>query len=369
VGDDIVTMSSSAPAAVLAIDGGNSKTDVALIGPDGSLLASARGPGTSVDDRRFETSLVVLDDLVTAVARQAGIDPAGRIAEHTSAFIAGADLPQEEQRLTDVLNTRHWSPSIRAGNDTFAVLRAGTHRPWGVGVTCGAGINCVGVAPSGELTRFLALGRFTGDWGGGLDLGVEVMWWAIRAEDGRGEPTALAAAVAKYFGRETVSDVAIGIHLGELDNNDLIRLTYVLFEVANTGDPVAVRLVDRLAEEVSAMALVAMRRLRLTGLDTEVVLGGGLLMARNPLLIDGITRRVHAEAPTAQVGVVDVPPIAGAALLGLDHLGLDEAAHERLRQAYTAAGTTMQPTDATDGAGAGLAVLTTEVRSGRHGHG
>jgi N-acetylglucosamine kinase-like BadF-type ATPase len=328
-------MTSGVPAAVLAIDGGNSKTDVALVGRDGSLLASVRGPGTSVDERRFLTSLGVLDDLVAAVARQADIDPAGPIAEHTSAFHAGADLPQEEQRLADVLATRHWSPSIRAGNDTFAVLRAGTQRPWGVGVTCGAGINCVGVAPDGEPPRFLALGRFTGDWGGGVDLAMEVMWWATRAEDGRGEPTALSAAVAEYFGRASASDVAIGIHLGEVDDADLIRLTYVLFDVALAGDPVAVRLVDRLAEEISLLALVAMRRLRLTGLDTELVLGGGLLMARNPLLIDGITRRVHAEAPAAQVGVLDVPPIAGAALLGLDQLGIDRGAHDRLRAAYT----------------------------------
>jgi N-acetylglucosamine kinase-like BadF-type ATPase len=327
-------MVQSAPAAVLAIDGGNSKTDVVLVGPDGSLLASARGPGTSVEARRFDTSKVVLDDLVTAVARQAGIDPAGRIADHTSAFIAGVDLPLEEQRLADELSTRHWSPSTRVGNDTFAVLRAGTHRPWGVGVTCGAGINCVGVAPSGELTRFLALGRFTGDWGGGLDMGVEAMWWATRAEDGRGEPTALSGAIATYFGRDTASDVAIGIHLGDIDTDDLIRLTYVLFQVADAGDPVAVRLVERLAEEISVMALVAMRRLDLLKLDTEVMLGGGLLMARNAGLNDAVERRIHAEAPTAQVGVVDVPPIAGAALLGLDHIGADQAAHDRLRDAY-----------------------------------
>ena len=328
----------SAPAAVLAIDGGNSKTDVALIGPDGSVLASARGPGTSVDARRFATSTVVLDDLVTAVARQAGIDPAGEIAAHTSAFVAGADLPEEEQRLADELATRTWSPSIRVGNDTFAVLRAGTQRPWGVAVTCGAGINCVGIGPDGTQTRFLALGRFTGDWGGGLDMGVEVMWWAMRAEDGRGEQTALSTAVASYFGRDTVSDVAIGIHLGEIDTDDLIRLTYVLFQVSDAGDSVAMRLVDRLADEVSAMALVAMRRLDLIRQDTEVVLGGGLLMARNPRLTTGIANRVRAEAPKAQVGVVDVPPIAGAALLGLDHLGVGQEAHDRLRDAYATTG-------------------------------
>jgi N-acetylglucosamine kinase-like BadF-type ATPase len=334
----------TAPAAVLAIDGGNSKTDVVLVGTDGSVLSSARGPGTSAEAHRFETSKVVLDDLVGAVARQAGIDPAGRIAEHTSAFIAGVDLPQEEERLAAELATRDWSRTTRVGNDTFAVLRAGTQRPWGVGVTCGAGINCVGVAPSGELTRYLALGRFTGDWGGGLDIGVEVMWWAMRAEDGRGEATALSAAVADYFGRQTVTEVAIGIHLGEIDEDDLIRLTYVLFAVSDAGDSVAMNLVDRLADEISSMALVAMRRLDLTGLDTELVLGGGLLMARNPRLTNGITERVHAEAPAAQVAVVDVPPIAGAALLGLDHLGMGKPEQDRLRESYVNAGTGLQAT-------------------------
>jgi N-acetylglucosamine kinase-like BadF-type ATPase len=194
------------------------------------------------------------------------------------------------------------------------------------------------VAPDGSQTRFLALGRFTGDWGGGLDMGVEVMWWSMRAEDGRGEQTALSTAVANYFGRDSVSDVAIGIHLGDIDTDDLIRLTYVLFEVSDAGDPVAMRLVDRLADEVSAMALVAMRRLDLVHTDTEVVLGGGLLMARNERLTRGIAERVRAEAPTAQVGVVDVPPIAGAALLGLDHLGLGQAAQDRLREAYARTG-------------------------------
>jgi len=329
---------------VLAIDGGNSKTDVLLVGADGSMLASARGPGTSAEANRFETSKVVLDDLVGAVARQAGIDPTGQIAQHTSAFIAGVDLPQEEERLAAELATRNWSSTTRVGNDTFAVLRAGTQRPWGVGVTCGAGINCVGVAPSGEMTRYLALGRFTGDWGGGLDMGVEVMWWAMRAEDGRGELTALSAAVADYFDRQTATEVAIGIHLGEIAEDDLIRLTHVLFAVSDQGDPVAIRLVDRLAEEISAMALVAMRRLNLTGLDTELVLGGGLLMARNPRLTAGITDRVHAEAPAAQIAVVDVPPIAGAALLGLDHLGMGKAEHDRLRAAYANAGTDLQAT-------------------------
>jgi hypothetical protein len=82
------------------------------------------------------------------------------------------------------------------------------------------------------------------------------------------------------------------------------------------------------------MAVTAMRRLDLLGLATPVVLGGGVITARNPLLMDGITARLADAAPHAQVRVIDVPPVVGAALLGLDHVHAPPAAETRLRAAY-----------------------------------
>jgi alkylation response protein AidB-like acyl-CoA dehydrogenase len=77
-----------------------------------------------------------------------------------------------------------------------------------------------------------------------------------------------------------------------------------------------------------------MRRLGLTAEATPVVLGGGLMTARDPLLLSEITERITAAAPQAAVSVVAVPPVAGAALLGLDHVGAGAAAERRLRAAY-----------------------------------
>jgi alkylation response protein AidB-like acyl-CoA dehydrogenase len=82
------------------------------------------------------------------------------------------------------------------------------------------------------------------------------------------------------------------------------------------------------------MAVVAMRRLGLTAEPTPVVLGGGLMTARDPLLLSEITERITAAAPQASVIVVAVPPVAGAALLGLDHVGAGPEAERRLRAAY-----------------------------------
>jgi N-acetylglucosamine kinase-like BadF-type ATPase len=203
-----------------------------------------------------------------------------------------------------------------------------------VAVTCGAGINCVAVAPDGRTARYLALGTLTGDWGAGAGLAQAVMWHSMRAEDGRGPATALGRAVAAHFGLATVSDVAIAVHQGRLAEDDLLTVVPVLFSVAAAGDDIARSLVERQAREVRVMAVTAMRRLALPARGTTVVLGGGLLQAGDP----GLDAAVRSEFATHAAGAIlrfaGVPPVAGAALLGLDHLGLGATVAQRLRQCY-----------------------------------
>jgi N-acetylglucosamine kinase-like BadF-type ATPase len=327
--------------AVLAVDGGNSKTDVALVAADGALLGTARGAGaTGAAEAEVAAWLADLADLIGQVQRQAGTF-GWPVAGHISACVANADLPDEVERLGAALAAQGWSQTTDARNDTFAVLRAGLDGAadpgaphWGVAVTCGAGINCVGVHPDGRTTGYLALGGISGDWGGGHGLGEAALWWAVRAEDGRGPQTALRAAVAGHFGVRAVRDVTLGLHLGKISEGALLGLAPVLLAVAWEGDEVARDLVRRQAEEICVMAVVAMRRLGLTAEPTPVVLGGGLMTARDPLLLSEITERITAAAPEATVSVVAVPPVAGAALLGLDHVGAGAAAERRLRAAY-----------------------------------
>jgi N-acetylglucosamine kinase-like BadF-type ATPase len=328
--------------AVLAVDGGNSKTDVALVAGDGTLLGSARGPGVAGTMLLTDT-IGVLGSAARLAWKQAGLsaeEPGGRIARHLSACVANADLPEEEEQLADAVRAEGWSDTVEVANDTFAVLRAGLDDlgpHWGVGVTCGAGINCVGVAPDGRTSRFLSFGPLSGDWGGGHTLGTQAVFSAIRAEDGRGPQTALREAVAAYFGTASMWDAAIEFHTGALTWEALLGLVPVLFEAAEAGDAVAMDLVRRQAGEVCLMALSAMRRLDLADQPVPVVLGGGVLAARDPLLTSEITKRLADEAPLAEPRIVDVPPVVGAALLGLDRIGAPSAAHARLRDAYRAA--------------------------------
>ncbi|GIJ46582.1 hypothetical protein Val02_34680 [Virgisporangium aliadipatigenens] len=99
--------------------------------------------------------------------------------------------------------------------------------------------------------------------------------------------------------------------------------------------PVAHAVVSRMADEVVVLAEVALRRLDLLGTPAAVVLGGGVLAARHPLLtglvLDGLSNRVPHGTPS----IVDAPPILGAALLGLEHLDAAPEALARTRAHWT----------------------------------
>jgi N-acetylglucosamine kinase-like BadF-type ATPase len=325
------------PAAVLAVDGGNSKTDLALVKADGSVLALVRGPLSSPQHLGVDGALAVVQQLLQEAAREAQVgEDTGRVAQVATFLLAGVDFPAEEDAVRIAVEQRGWAQSVHVGNDTFAVLRAGTERGWGVAVTCGAGINCVGVAPDGRHARFPALGAITGDWGGGYDLGLAAVSAAARSEDGRGPRTTLERAVPAHFGMTTPSKLAEGIHMGRIDQRRVIELApLVLAEAAD--DAVAAEIVRHLASEVVALARVALTRLELTQEPVEVLLGGGVLQDVDGDLLAAIDSGLRETAPNVTVRPTASAAIVGAALLGLDELEAGPEAQSRLRRELGAA--------------------------------
>jgi len=314
-------MSSS---AVIAVDGGASKTHLARLGRDGALLELVRGPESSPQNLGLERALGVLDRLFEQAGAAAGE------AEVAQLNMSGVDFPSEERELREAIEVRRWADRVVVDNDTFAVLRAGTERGWGVAVVCGSGINCVGVSADGRHARFPALGTITGDWGGGTDVGNAALFAAARGEDGRGPHTSLESAVPAHFGLESPSELAEAIHRGEIPSRRLLELPPVVFAEAER-DPIAAEIVQRLASEIVAMARVALERLDLTREPAEVLLGGGLLQGDGHLSA-AVEDELRRLAPKASVAAPSSPPIVGAALLGLDAVGADADAQRRARE-------------------------------------
>jgi N-acetylglucosamine kinase-like BadF-type ATPase len=336
-----------APAAVLAVDGGNSKAELALVAANGRMLAAERGPTVSHQAVGLERGMANLSELLDAAAAAASIGrrDAGAIAELGVFCLAGADYPSDVLLLTNAIEGLGLARRLVVLNDTFAALRAGTTRPWGVVLICGQGINGAAIAPDGQTARFDGLGMISGDWGGAGAVGEAGLAAAVRARDGRGPATTLEKLVPSYFKVRSPFDLTRALYVGRIPEHRLAELCPVVFRAAGDGDVVARGILIRLADELVAMAGALIRRLRMADLDPEVVLGGGVFQATDPAFYARIDAGVQAVAPRASLVRLTAPPVLGAALLGLDRLAdggaaspaaggsIDAAAEARLRKA------------------------------------
>jgi N-acetylglucosamine kinase-like BadF-type ATPase len=313
---------------VIAVDGGNSKTDLALIALDGTPLALVRGPGSSPHHIGPAGCVELLGELLARALEQAGTE-LGRPAA-AALLLAGADLASEEQELTRLARRADWADELYVGNDTLAVLRAGSSSGYGVAVVCGAGINALALSADGRQARFPALGAITGDWGGGADLGLAALGEAIRAEDGRGGPTVLARLVPEHFELPSAQDVALAIHRGELDQSRLVELAPVVLGAADGGDHAASGLRERQIVEIVAFVRAAAGRVLQDLEHFEVVLGGSVI-ARDGRLGADVAARLRTELPASEPRIAELDPVAGSALIALEMAGAGSAAAERLR--------------------------------------
>jgi N-acetylglucosamine kinase-like BadF-type ATPase len=315
---------------VLAVDGGASKVDVALIDVEGNVLAKVRRRG------RFNFGLGSngsLEGLARAIKAATG----GKVASLGVYCLAGADIAVDDRRIAAAVEGLGWSRRSIIRNDTFAVLRAGTDRSWGVAVVCGTGMNCAGVGADGRFVRFPSFGELSGDraHGGGW-LGRAALGAAIRARDGRGEGTVLESTVPAHFGMSRPAALMEAIYVGRVLNDRLSELAPVVMKAAAGGDKVARELMDQMVEEIVVTTNAAIRRLRLTKRDVHVVLGGGVLRAMDAGLIARITRGIREVAPEAVIMQLAAPPVLGAALIGLDELRASDVARTRVRKALSA---------------------------------
>jgi len=247
-----------ADVRLLVADGGNSKTDLALLSGDGTVLATVRGPGSNPDILGVDGCLAVLGDLVEQGVRAAGINGRpGTVADLGAFYLAGVDLPTEERHLQAA---------------------------------------------------------------------------------GRGPATSLERLVPAFFGLRRPGQVTEAIHFGRRSAGELTGLVPVVFAAARDGDKVAGGIVDRLADELVAMTLAVVRRLRLVRSEVDVVLGGGVLQSGEPRLLDRVHAGILAAAPRARVVPLRRPPLAGAALLALEAAGAHPAAAAAASQALTHGG-------------------------------
>lgn len=308
----------------LGVDGGNSKT-FALVGDEtGRLLALGRGPASNHQSREglkgAMASIGAAMDEALAAAGIAACDVA-----HASFCLAGADYPSDYELLSGAIAER-W-PDLRFSihNDSFAGLRAGTSRGWGVVSISGTGTNQAGIGKDGRELQVGGMGYIWGDFGGGGDLGREAVRAAFMSGELRGPKTSLEPIVLAHFGCASLPDLSYAIYTRQADMARVYKLAPAVFAEARKGDQVAQEILVRMGTLLGQSVGGVIRQLDLAADEVEVVMAGSTWKGETPIMVDAFRLAVHKVAPAAKLVRPRFEPVVGAWLLALEKAGLTVA--------------------------------------------
>jgi len=288
----------------LGIDGGGSKTTAVVVDSQGHICGHGRAGSANHHTVGLETAV----DHLTEAAVQAS-HSAGSPTPLSAAWIgvAGLDSPADHELLLPKLLPL--ASSIRLTNDADLVLSA-LDSAVGVALIAGTGAIALGRDRSGIRKRASGWGHMMGDEGSGYYIGSQALQAVVRAIDGRGQSTPLVEGLVSYWKLSRPDDLLHQVY-HRADKTDIARLSPLVFETAQAGDPVAQGIVRRAAKELALAALTVGRGLNFSGEELPLALGGSLLLHQAGYR-EAILRAIRREQPLRDV-VLAAEPAQSAA--------------------------------------------------------
>lgn len=298
----------------VGIDGGGSKTTALLADKMGRLLAKAAA-GIGNPNHASEAELQTrFSDLMQKLFENGN----AHRAQCVSVFAGLAGVTSEKTALlvkTILANCGLNSASITVDHDIRIALAGGLAGSPGMALIVGTGSSCYGRNNEGRTWQSGGWGALLADEGSGYFLGREAIIAAVRMADGRQTRSPLGQAVFSWFNITDVSQVLDRVHDDNLSRTEIAAFAQTLLPFAADGDPAAVNILQRGAEQLALM--VAANHAQLPTAPTpRLVITGGLGTAQScyrPLLVDAI----QSALPEIKIIEPVLTPVAGAVLLAI----------------------------------------------------
>lgn len=290
----------------LGVDGGGSKTLAVVVDARGGELGRGLAGGSNLRAVGREQALQQLRRAAIEAARTAGATlplAAGWFG------LAGVSSPVDAALVAPL---RDLASAIRATNDAELVL-AGLEGRVGVALVAGTGSIALGRTREGRLIQVGGWGHLLGDEGSGYDIGRQGLQAAVRAADGRDEPTLLVDLVLQHFALASPRDLVGRIYQAQ-EKATIAALAPLVLRAAREGNTAAQRIVSRAEAELCRLAVTAIDALGPEMPPVSLALGGGLL-TNDAELRTSVVSRIGEQRRLGHVTLVDEPALCAARAL------------------------------------------------------
>ncbi len=293
----------------IGIDGGGTRTDVALVGADGTLVCRLQGPTSHKAVVGADKATRVLQTLIDDAISQAGASSpiiAGWIG------LAGADRPEDraifDAALGDLIG------DIRITNDAELVLSG---NPDGIGIALIGGTGSIAFArnEAGVSGRWGGWGHIFGDEGRASHLAVEGLRAVAAATDGRGPETALTGSLMRHWEVTTPQQLILRVYDASVRKSDIAATAPIVVDTARHGDAVAMQLLESTGAQLSSLVISLLHRISFTTPPSVVVTGG--LLLQTPELREHVRRNLVGQPCRDELALADDVAVSAARAIRL----------------------------------------------------
>ena len=273
----------SSSGYLIGIDGGGSKTAVALTDACLNLVLLESFPRSNPGDIGADSALLLIHDACLSVLSKASV----RADEVIAAFagIAGGSAGHFPNRVVPLLEEILPNAVCGASDDGVNVLYASFPDRDGVSVICGTGSSCF-VKRSGKIIRVGGFGQFDLK-GNGFEIGRAAFSHAFRVMDGRDRPSWLAEELNRRFEGGVYRNI---IKINQFGKNEFASYAPVVFEAAGEhNDRAAMEILEDHISYIGELIRSAGRFF--PGEPYPVSLSGGL--TKHPLFLQILARQMN----------------------------------------------------------------------------
>jgi N-acetylglucosamine kinase-like BadF-type ATPase len=290
---------------ILGIDGGGTRTRASIMLGERVLAHAENGSikRLRVGAEAAEANLRALMKEVYALAGVTSVEAA-------SCGVASASMPGVKEWITAVFEDFKAGRSEVVGDEVIA-LDAAFHGGPGILQIAGTGSNTIGRAADGSRECAGGWSSRLGDEGSGYWIGLHSVREALHAHD-REEPTQILTKVGEIWGTPSIDDL---VNLGDsTPGPDFAALAPAISELAQAGDPVAVKILARAASDLVEFVLLVRSKLRskhnITG-EVPVAWTGGVI-EQMTLVREAFFAGLKAAAPEMPVLPTSAVSLEGA---------------------------------------------------------
>jgi N-acetylglucosamine kinase-like BadF-type ATPase len=299
----------------LGVDGGGTKTQIAIIGTDGEIVCEGRAGASNPLRVGVETAVTNIIAAINSACDSVNKNR-GDIVSATLglAGVRRADLKQIiHERVVERLGIK----KVQVFTDAEIALRGIGENKAGLVIIAGTGSVCIGQNARGEKFSAGGWGPLAGDEGGGAGIAVNALHRIAKASDGRGEQTALSDIAVDYFRAGKLENLSVAIYAPQVDNARIAGFARFVGEAAAAGDQVAIEILREAGVELGMAATAVIKKLNLQRSKVPIGMVGSVFRSGN-LVTGPLLQTVHKVAPKAYLLDKLIKPAHSAAQMAFE---------------------------------------------------